>query len=120
MRVVTNRMIGYMRDVGLISKQQHGFVAGRSCTTLLSTVCHHWAQLLDVRSPPVVNVIFLDWSKAFDKGSHSIPLSIIMVFVARCGIGFLHFSISVINVFSLEGLLPTGCLFYLEFLRALF
>ena len=49
-RVVTNRMIGYMRDVGLISKQQHGFVAGRSCTTLLSTVCHHWAQLLDVRS----------------------------------------------------------------------
>ena len=40
-----------------------------------------------------------------------------MVFVARCGIGFLHFSISVIKVFSLEGLLPTGCLFYLESLR---
>ena len=74
-RVVTNRMIGYMREVGLISKQQHGFVAGRSCTTLLSTVCHHWAQLLDVRSPPVVDVIFLDWSKAFDKVSHSILLS---------------------------------------------
>ena len=74
-RVVTNRMIGYMRDVGLISKQQHCFVAGRSCTTLLSIVCHHWAQLLDVRSPPVVDVIFLDWSKAFDKVSHSILLS---------------------------------------------
>ncbi len=74
-RVVTNHLISYMGDVGLISHQQHGFVNGRSCTTLLSSVSHHWAQLLDQRSPPDIDVVFLDWSKAFDKVSHSILLS---------------------------------------------
>jgi hypothetical protein len=68
-------MVKYSRAIGLISNQQHGFVSGRSCTTLLSSVCHHWAQLLDERSPPDVDVVFLDWCKAFDKVSHSILLS---------------------------------------------
>ena len=71
-RVVTGRITQYMRTVGLISHQQHGFVNGRSCTTLLTSVCHHWAQILDARSPPDVDVVFLDWSKAFDKVSHQI------------------------------------------------
>jgi hypothetical protein len=73
-RVVAMHMTRYLSDVGLISHQQHGFVNGRSCTTLLSSVSHHWAQLLDQRSPPDVDVVFLDWSKAFDKVSHSILL----------------------------------------------
>ena len=82
-RVVSGCMVGYLREVGLISDQQHGFVSGRSCTTLLSSVCHHWAQLLDERSPPDVDVIFLDWSKAFDKVSHPILLA-----KCPCGTGY--------------------------------
>ena len=42
-------------------------MSGRACTTLLTKVCHHWMQVLDV--------IFIDWSKAFDKVSHSMLLS---------------------------------------------
>lgn len=74
-RVVTRNVVEYMQTSGLISPQQHGFISGRSCTTLLTKVCHHWSQILDERSPPDVDVIFLDWSKAFDKVSHSILLS---------------------------------------------
>ena len=74
-RVVTKNVVEYMKTSGLISPQQHGFVSGHSCTTLLTKVCHHWTQILDQRSPPDVDVIFLDWSKAFDKVSHSILLS---------------------------------------------
>ncbi len=59
----------------LISHQQHGVVNGRSCPTLFSSVSHHWTQLLDQMSPPDIDVAILDWSKAFDKVSHSILLS---------------------------------------------
>ena len=38
-RVVT-RNVEYMQTSGLIS-QLHVFVSGRSCTTLLTKVCHH-------------------------------------------------------------------------------
>ena len=74
-RVVTRNVVEYMQTSGLISPQQHGFMSGWSCTTLLTKVCHHWMQILDTRSPPDVDVIFLDWRKAFDKVSHSILLS---------------------------------------------
>jgi len=73
-RVVTRNVVEYMKTSGLISAQQHGFMTGCSCTTLLTKVCHHWTQLMDKRSPPDIDVIFLDWSKAFDKVSHSILL----------------------------------------------
>ena len=66
-RVATRNVVEYMHTSGLISPQQHGFMSGRACTTLLTKVCHHWMQVLDV--------IFLDWSKAFDKVSHSMLLS---------------------------------------------
>ena len=64
-----------MQKSGLISPQQHDFMSGRSCTTLLTKVSHQWMQILDNRFPPDVDVTLLDWSKAFDKVSHSILLS---------------------------------------------
>ena len=73
-RAITRNVVEYMQTSELISPQQHRFMSGRSCTTLLTKVCHYWMQILYTRSPPDVD-IFLDWSKAFDKVSYSILLS---------------------------------------------
>ena len=60
---------------GIISDVQHGFFLKRSCVTQLSTLYHHWSEILDKTKPPRIDVIFLDWSKAFDRMSHQILLN---------------------------------------------
>ena len=51
---------------------QHGFVKGRSCETQLILTHHHWATALDQGRQ--VDVVFLDFSKAFDKVNHAVLL----------------------------------------------
>ena len=61
---------------GIISDVQHGFFPKRSCVTQLSTLYHHWSEiLLEKTKPPRIDVFFLDWSKAFDRVSHQILLN---------------------------------------------
>ncbi|PFX27691.1 RNA-directed DNA polymerase from mobile element jockey [Stylophora pistillata] len=55
-----------------LTEWQHGFVKGRSCVTQLILTYHHWAKALDGGCQ--VNVAFLDFSKAFDRVSHSVLL----------------------------------------------
>ena len=118
-RVVTRNIVDYMPRSGLISPQQHGFKSGRSCTTLLTKVCHHWMQILDNRSPPDVHVIFLDWSKAFDKVSHSIQLSVWHLWFTL-ELDFLVFIRSFPVCAIIEGLLPGGCLLSPVFHKGMF
>jgi hypothetical protein len=46
----------------LESDCQHGFIAGRSCTTNLLFTLNDWTRLLDERVP--VDALFLDFAKA--------------------------------------------------------
>ena len=48
---------------------QHGFIKNRSCTTQLLKVYHEIGQHLDRGEQ--IDIIFLDFSKAFDRVSHS-------------------------------------------------
>jgi len=52
----------------LFSPSQHGFIAGRSCTTQLLTAMDNWTQSLDNGFP--VDIIYLDFRKAFDSVPH--------------------------------------------------
>lgn len=52
----------------VISQHQHGFQRGLSCETQLTTVIHEWASILNIHGQ--VNVIFLDFAKAFDTVPH--------------------------------------------------
>ena len=52
----------------IITSRQHGFQKGRSCITNLLTAREEWAKLVD--SGKRLDVIFVDFSKAFDKVSH--------------------------------------------------
>ena len=74
-RIVSRQLQLHLKMHGLIAEGQHGFCPGRSCVTQLATMFHNWTSILDSRSPPRVDAVFLDWSKAFDKVSHSILLN---------------------------------------------
>ena len=52
----------------IISPHQHGFHRGLSCDTQLITVVYEWASVLNVHGQ--VNVVFLDFAKAFDSFPH--------------------------------------------------
>ena len=51
---------------------QHGFIRGRSCATQLVLTHHHWTKALD--DGLQVDVVFLDFTKAFDRVSQDILL----------------------------------------------
>ena len=52
-----------------ISWEQHGFLAGRSCVTQLTSVLHYIGGQLDASKQ--TDIIYLDMGKAFDKVDHA-------------------------------------------------
>ena len=52
----------------LLSKYQHGFINGKSCSTNLILCLDAWTKILD--SGGSLDIIYLDLMKAFDKISH--------------------------------------------------
>ena len=51
-----------------LSEDQYGFLPGRSCALQLLVVIEEWMRILDDRG--AVDVIFLDFCKAFDSVPH--------------------------------------------------
>ena len=58
----------YSHVSAYLSDWQHGFVKGRSTATQLILTHHKWARALDEGHQ--VDVVFLDFSKAFDRVPH--------------------------------------------------
>jgi len=55
-----------------IRPSQHGFIKGRSCLTILISSYDQVTHLVD--EGKAVDVVYTDFSKAFDTVSHSIVL----------------------------------------------
>ena len=79
-RIIVAQMLVYLRRHGVINRQQHGFLAGRSTTTNLLTTLNDWTLALNNRMD--VDVAYIDFSKAFDTVSHNK----LMTKLAACGI----------------------------------
>ena len=67
-KIVREHMLDHLISCNLISKEQHGFVPGRSCTTQLLEVLDEWTQILDDGGS--IDTIYMDFQKAFDMVSH--------------------------------------------------
>jgi len=66
--VVKEQMVAFLDERCVVSQKQHGFVKGRSCLTNLLEVFEHWTRCLDEGYG--VDVIYLDYRKAFDTVPH--------------------------------------------------
>ena len=65
---VRDAIMLHMESNNLFTKHQHGFRKGRSCQTQLLEVLEDWTYNLDTHNN--VDVIYLDFQKAFDTVPH--------------------------------------------------
>ena len=66
--LIRDAMVKYLEDNFLIGDSQHGFRKGRSCLTNLLSFSDKVTGSID--SGDSVDVVFLDFAKAFDKVPH--------------------------------------------------
>ena len=70
---IREAIVNHMMTNNLFCNEQHGFVPGRSCITQLLEMMEIWTEMLD--SGNAVDVIYLDFKKAFDSVPHERLLS---------------------------------------------
>ena len=71
-RLIRKQMVEYMNDHNLLEKCQHGSTSGRS--TLTQLISQHSSLIDQLKNGANVELMYLDFSKAFDKVSHPILL----------------------------------------------
>lgn len=69
-RAVCVRLLDHMKSNNFINDNQHGFLPGRSCTTLLANVIDDCFVGLNKKNVKQIDLIALDWAKAFDCIPH--------------------------------------------------
>ena len=67
-RIVKKQMVQHLEENDILRSTQHGFISGRSCLTNLLEYLEFVTSKIDNKEP--VDVIYLDFSKAFDKVPH--------------------------------------------------
>ena len=71
-KVLRNKISAFLTSNNLLNKNQHGFRSGRSCLTQL--MAHHDNILSLLEEGFNVDVVYLDFAKAFDKVDHHLVL----------------------------------------------
>ena len=69
-KTLRNRLANYLDSNNSLNKNQHGFRKGRSCLTQL--LAHHDNIMNLLEQGYNVDVVYLDFAKAFDKVDHNI------------------------------------------------
>ncbi|GAB0210264.1 mitochondrial enolase superfamily member 1 [Grus japonensis] len=71
-RIILSAITWHVQDNQAIRPSQHGFMKGRSCLT--NRISSYDQVIHSVDEGKAVDVVYLDFSKAFDTVSHSILL----------------------------------------------
>ena len=67
-RIIVQAILQHLKDNQLLCKEQHGFVPGKSVTTNLLETLNAWTECLMHDLP--IDVVYLDYCKAFDTVPH--------------------------------------------------
>ena len=72
-KVIRKKIVTYMETYQLFNPSQHGFRSGRSC---LSQMLSHYDRILEMLEKGAnVDVVYLDFAKAFDKVDFGVTLN---------------------------------------------
>jgi hypothetical protein len=71
-KIIRKAIVSYLEEHNYINSNQHGFRAGRSCLSQL--LAHYDFIINELEKGNNVDVIYLDFAKAFDKVDHGILL----------------------------------------------
>ena len=71
-RVIKKQVTQFLTERGYLNSSQHGFREGRSCLSALLSV--YDLMLMFTESSCSVNMVYLDFSKAFDKVDRGVLL----------------------------------------------
>ena len=66
--LVKDHIMSHLDEGQLLSRHQHGFRPGRSCTSQLLETINDWTMSIEKGTP--VDAIYLDFKKAFDSVPH--------------------------------------------------
>ena len=67
-RLIKDHMVDFLVKHNLLNSSQHGFLKARSCLTNMLCFLEEITKWIDIGSP--VDIIYLDFQKAFDKVPH--------------------------------------------------
>ena len=79
-RIIRDALVNHMTTNKLFCEEQHGFIKGKSCATQLLEYMEDFTAAIDQGYE--VDVIYLDFCKAFDK----VPHKRLLAKIERCGI----------------------------------
>ena len=71
-RIIRQQIIKFLNDNNLFSNEQHGFRTGRSCLSALLNTFDKMLHGISDSPASCVDMIYLDFSKAFDKVNHGV------------------------------------------------
>jgi len=107
--VIKDVILAYLLSKGLISGHQHGFLARRSTGTQLIECLNDWT--LNIENKQSLDVIYIDFAKAFDSVVHSKLISKLMSY-GICG-NLLHwienFLTDRYQCVSIDGFISSSC-----------
>ena len=66
--IVRDRVLEFMVETNQLSQTQHGFIQKRSCITQLLSTMEEWTRIIESKQP--MDVLYLDYKKAFDSVPH--------------------------------------------------
>ena len=66
--IIRDKMLKFAQENSFMTNDQHGFMKNRSCLTNVMETFEDWTKAVD--SGYGIDVIYLDYQKAFDTASH--------------------------------------------------
>ena len=95
-RIIRKQVVAFMNRRGQLNNTQHGFRSGRSCLSALLDVFDDLMHMLS--SDTTVDMIYLDFSKAFDKVDHGV-----LGITGKLGIWFFQFLTNITHYVRIPG-----------------